>query len=105
MATIKVVRIDPIKGPAVVTIENSLEAMQAEIGGGYLEPVKTTVDGERRITWLADEDGRAKGLPPNRSVPGVVGTVLVVGVVDSEEVSLNDDEIEELTGVEKPLLH
>ena len=56
--------------------------------------------------WIANEDGRRLGLPANRFAPGLLGTVLVVPVVDSEEVTtLTDGEIEELPGTETPLLH
>lgn len=60
-----------------IDIPNTLEALQAEVGG-YIEAV--TLDAETVI--ICNEEGRLLGLEPNITINEYpfVGTILVVGV-------------------------
>lgn len=62
-------------------IENTLEAMQAEVGG-YIELV--TVD--RSCSIVCDEEGRLKNLPYNTKLSGIelYGPLFIVGTKDGE---------------------
>lgn len=62
-------------------IPNTLEAMQAEIGG-YIECV--TVD--RTCCIVCDDEGRIKGLPFNVKLAGMnfVGPIMIVGTKEDE---------------------
>lgn len=72
----KVIRKKPSCAPAIIEVENTLEALQAEVGG-YIETVTITSD----AVIICNEEGRILGLPDNCRVCGVdfVGTILVVG--------------------------
>ena len=63
--------------PEVIEVENTLKALQDEVGG-YIETVTLASD----AVVICNEEGRILGLPDNGRVCGVdvVGTVLVVGV-------------------------
>lgn len=62
-------------------VENTLEALQTEVGG-YIETVTLTVD----ACLVVNEEGRLRGLPFNVNFAGLklVGTVLLVGVNGDE---------------------
>ena len=60
MATIKVLVKDPGKAPVITEVENTLEGLQALIGGN-IEAV-TKKDG---LVMLVDEEGKLKRLPLN----------------------------------------
>jgi len=62
-------------------IENTLEAMQAEVGG-YIEQV--TVD--RSCAIICNEEGLIKGLPYNTKLAGIhfLGPIFVVGTKGEE---------------------
>jgi hypothetical protein len=95
-ATLRVVRVDPGREPAEATILDTLEAMQ-DVVGGYLEQFHGVALG-RALAFHRNEDGLRLNLAPNRTIGGIqiVGTVLVVAVEDSEEVSLTDSEVEDV---------
>lgn len=80
---IRVIRKRPGCLPEWVQVENTLEALQQEVGG-YIE----TVTFARDACIICNEEGRLLGLPYNGTFVGVsfVGTILVVGV-DGEEFS------------------
>ena len=81
--TIKVIRKAPGKLPEMLDVENSLEALQKEVGG-YIEAVTIAED----MTILCDEEGRLKGKQLNWAIPKMgldfVGTILFVGVKGDE---------------------
>ena len=79
---ISVLRKAPGKAPERIEIENTLEALQWEVGG-YIEAV--TLPGKGAVV-ICDEEGRLKGKPANCRVCGIlfVGTILIAGV-DGEE--------------------
>ncbi len=58
--------------PTVREIDNTLEAMQA-IVGGYIEPH----NGHNGLMVLCDDMGASKGLPPNAASVAVCGKMLV----------------------------
>ena len=67
--------------PEIVEVENTLKALQAEVGG-YIETVTIASD----AVIICNEEGRILGLPDNCRFYGVdfVGTVLIVGTKDDE---------------------
>ena len=56
----RVLRIEPGKAPEIVEIENSLEALQEQVGG-YIE----TLTFARDAALIVDEEGKLKGKPYN----------------------------------------
>ena len=77
----KIVKKEPGKGYYAKEIENTLEAMQAEVGG-YIETVRFTSD----CCIICNEEGRLKGLPYNDHILGVdfVGPIFFVGTKGEE---------------------
>ena len=77
----RVLKIEPGKAPIAINIDNTLEALQGQVGG-YIE----TLTFHEEATLIMDEEGRLKGKPHNFTFFGqeLVGVVLVVGV-DGEE--------------------
>ena len=86
----KVVRKEVGCNPQVVEIENTLEALQKEVGG-YIETVTMFTD----MTIVCNEEGRLMGLEHNLEFAGVdfVGTVLFVGIDGDEFCDLSDEMI------------
>lgn len=84
----KAIRKKPGQAPEACEVENSLEALQAEVGG-YIESFQFTSD----CTLLINEEGKNLGLTPNLYVLGepLVGTVLAVGVKGEEFCDLPDN--------------
>lgn len=72
----KVIRKKPGCAPEVIEVENTLKALQDEVGG-YIETVTIASD----AVVICNEEGRILGLPDNCRFGGVdfVGTILVVG--------------------------
>lgn len=72
----KAIRKKPGCAPEIIEVENTLKALQAEVGG-YIETVTIASD----AVVICNEEGRILGLPDNCRVCGVdfVGTILVVG--------------------------
>lgn len=72
----KAIRKKPGCTPEIIEVENTLKALQAEVGG-YIETVTIASD----AVIICNEEGRILGLPDNGRVCGVdvVGTVLIVG--------------------------
>lgn len=86
----KVIRKRPGEAPEIIEVDNTLKALQAEVGG-YIEAVTLTGD----AVILCNEEGRILGLPHNCRFLGVnfVGTILVVGRNGEEFCSLPDAEV------------
>ena len=76
-------------GPEVKTIGSTLDAMRSEVGG-HIEAVKLPFLPTGVIVYC-DEEGRAKGLPPNRW--GLLGTLLVVRLQGRHEMSLTPADV------------
>ena len=72
----KAIRKKPGAQPEIIEVDNTLKALQAEVGG-YIETVTIASD----AVIICNEEGRILGLPDNCRVCGVdfVGTILVVG--------------------------
>ena len=72
----KAIRKKPGCEPEIIEVENTLEALQQEVGG-YIEVVTLPYG----AALICNEEGRILGLPDNGRVCGVdfVGTILVVG--------------------------
>lgn len=77
----KAIRKKPGCAPELIDIDNTLKALQAEVGG-YIETVTIASD----AVIICNEEGRILGLPDNCRVRGVdfVGTVLIVGTKGDE---------------------
>ena len=77
----KAIRKKPGCEPELIDIDNTLKALQAEVGG-YIETVTITSD----AVIICNEEGRILGLPYNCRFVGVdfVGTVLIVGTKGDE---------------------
>lgn len=71
----KAIRKKPGAQPEIIEVENTLKALQAEVGG-YIETVSIA-----DVVIICNEEGRLCGLPYNCRFIGVdfVGTILVVG--------------------------
>jgi hypothetical protein len=91
MEKIKVIIVKPNEKPYVQEIEDTLPALQ-NIVGGYIE----YVDLEENVSLICNEEGKIKNLPFNRKVCDdiIVGTFIITGVKDEEEISLTDEQIE-----------
>ena len=79
----------PGEEPETIEIENTLAALQAEVGG-YIEAVTVSKD----AAVICNEEGRILGLPDNGRFFGVdfVGTVLIVGIKGDEFCDVPDSD-------------
>lgn len=77
----KAIRKKPGCAPEIIEVENTLKALQDEVGG-HIEVVTVASD----TAIICNEEGRILGLPDNGRVCGVdvVGTVLIVGTKGEE---------------------
>lgn len=77
----KAIRKKPGCEPEIIEVDNTLAALQAEVGG-YIETVTIASD----AVIICNEEGRILGLSDNCRVCGVdfVGTVLIVGTKGDE---------------------
>lgn len=78
---IRVLRKRPSKAVEEIQIDNTLVALQKEVGG-YIESVTVATD----LVILCDEEGRLKGKTYNCNLLGVdfVGSIIVAGVNGDE---------------------
>lgn len=78
---------------SVKNIENTLEALQHEVGG-YIETVTLTLD----LVLICDEEGRLKGKKVNEPASifkqGMVGDVLIVSTDEDDFASVSERLIE-----------
>jgi hypothetical protein len=86
----------PVGKPGEVQqIERTLDAMQALVGGGFIEMVPYAVG----TALVCNEEGKLNGMPPNRPAWGgqdvICGQFFFVGPADDEgnSTSLNDAQI------------
>lgn len=95
---LRAVRVDPGSEPREVRIDDTLQAMQAVVGGNLEQFHTVPTKRGRRLAFYCNEDGRRLQLSPNRCVAGVfiVGSVLVAAVEGTTEVDLTDDEVDDL---------
>lgn len=89
---LKILIVKPGKQPEVATIDGSLHSMQT-IVGGYIQEIMI----ERDIALICNEEGRLRGLQPNRLVDGnmIVGTFFLANDNNFGEnySSLTDEQI------------
>ena len=84
MKKITVIRIKPYMMPELIEIDNTLEAMQKEVGG-YIQAVYPWED---PVAIICDEEGKIKRKPFNIELTDddgnvydiIVGTLLIVGL-------------------------
>lgn len=90
MEKILCIRKAPGKSPEIIQVDNTLEALQREVGG-YIESVTIATD----CAILCDEEGRLKRKPENCRIANInfVGTILVVGAKGEEFASLQVSQI------------
>lgn len=88
MNKITVIRVEPIRAPELITIDNTLEALQKEVGG-YIEAAYPWED---PVAIICDEEGKMKNKMLNRALRDedgdiydiVAGTFLIVGLGEED---------------------
>lgn len=88
----RILKVEPGPVPYEKNIPNTLESIQAEVGGGLFQPLYV---GEG-IVLCCNEEGKLNGMEPNRRLGNdiVCGLFFLVG--DSESgnfISLTDDQL------------
>ena len=91
---------EPGKPWEVSEVENALDALQRAVGG-YIETY--TIDPERGLVILCDEEGRLADKPFNLRIDGIdfVGTLLLCAVDEGEFRNVPDWVVRVLLGREK----
>ena len=91
----KIVKKEPGKGFKLKEIPNTLEAMQADVGG-YIETVRV----DSTCCIVCDEEGRLKGYQRNTKLGGIdfVGPIFIVGTKEDEFCDV-PELVQYLTGV------
>lgn len=94
---IDVLRVEPLKNPELISIENSVEDFQREVEG-YFE---ITYPFEDPVAILCNEEGKIENLPLNRAIYDgnnindiIAGNMLIVGLAEENFRSLEPEEIE-----------
>lgn len=87
---IRVLKIDPGKAPYIAVLPNTLDALQAAVGG-LIEIVYLGSN----LVLICNEEGKLMGLPVNRRLGNdiIVGTFLIAGVKGYDFCSLSDADI------------
>lgn len=107
---IQIVVVEPNKKPYKVKIENTLDAMQA-IVGGYIEHISIgSTQSGARVGIILNEEGKLIGLPANRLIVGKGGSDVFAGTfyitahnLEGDAISLNDLEAEKYIKLFSPL--
>jgi len=92
---IRVLLVEPMKRPRLVTVEHTLENLQALVGG-YIEAVYPWDD---PVGVVCDEDGIANGKEPNRLLTDdggnpydvLKGTFFICGLGGEDFCSISDE--------------
>lgn len=95
---IRILVVEPDKAPYTTTIDNTLEGMQA-IVGGYIEYVPLADD--RNACLYCNDEGKIDGLPPNRRLGNdiIAGTFFISGSDAGEyDCSLTDEQVAHFKG-------
>lgn len=97
---IKVLLVEPMKAPKVVTIKNELKEFQ-KIVGGYIECLSI----DEGISIICNEEGKLEKMPLNRSLSNdagemyeiIAGTFIIVGddYYTGEFKSLSEEKLKE----------
>lgn len=88
----RILKVEPGQVPYEKDIPNTLESIQAEVGGGLFQPLYV---GEG-IVLCCNEEGKLNGMEPNRRLGNdiVCGPFFLVGGSESGNfVSLTDDQL------------
>lgn len=92
VSAMRILKVEPGQIPYEKEIPNTLESIQAEVGGGLFQPLYV---GEG-IVLCCNEEGKLNGMEPNRRLGDdiVCGPFFLVGDSESGEfVSLTDDQL------------
>ena len=100
---LNVLLVEPGKPPREITIENDIEDLQ-EVIGGHIETAYYYLD---PVVILCEEEGKIKGLPPNRAIRGeqgevkeiIAGTFLICGDGEEDFESLSNELMEKYKAV------
>ena len=86
----EVLIVEPGKSPYMTTITGDIASLQ-KVVGGYIEGIEPYDD---PVAIICNEDGKLKGLPPNRRVDKydiIVGTFMACGIEDEDYASLSPE--------------
>ena len=94
MNKIQVLRVDPMKYPEFVEIDNSLESLQTQVDG-YIEAIYPFDDA---VGIICNDEGKINGMPLNRAlyddhgqiIDIISGNFLIVGLGKDDFVSLDE---------------
>lgn len=100
---IKVLMIEPMKPCETREIPNTLEAMQALVGG-YIQAVYPFTD---NVALICNEEGKNLGLPYNRPLTNsrgvpydmICGTFFLAGLGTEDFVSLTEEQIQKFSSL------
>lgn len=98
---IRVLLVEPGEAPRLVTVEHTLENLQA-LAGGYIQAVYPWDD---PVGLICDEDGIANGKPLNRALLDeegnpydiIKGTFFICGLGEEDFASISDGMAEKYT--------
>lgn len=90
----RILKVEPGERPCEKEIENTLKAVQQEVGGGTFQPVYLG----RGIVLCCNDEGKLNGMEPNRWLGDediICGPFFLVGDDGSGDfVSLTDEQVE-----------
>ena len=103
--TMKVLVVEPEKGPYAKEINSGLSSLQKEVGG-YIEAVYPFED---PVAIICNEEGKLEGLPLNRALRDedghvydiIAGTFLIAGLSEDNFCSLDDAQLEKFSAMYK----
>lgn len=98
MSDMNVLLVQPESYPKEVTIESSLESLQAAVGGS----IEVVYPFEDNVGLIMNEEGKLEGLPLNRALRDdqgelydiIAGDFLVVGLTEDDFGSLTPEQME-----------
>ena len=101
MSKITVLVVEPEKKPYVNEIDNTLEALQHEVGGD----IQAIYPFKEQIAIVCSECAKLDGMPLNRALSNengevydiIAGTFLIVGLTEDDFGALNTDLIQRFT--------
>ena len=101
MERIRVLVVEPNKHPKLVEIEHTLEQLQKLVGGS----IAATYPYDDLVGVVFDDDGMAKGYPPNRLLVDedgkpydiLKGTFFICGLSETDFASISDELAEKYT--------
>lgn len=73
----RILKVEPGKTPYVKEIDNTLDSIQREVGGGLFQPIYIGSG----VTLCCNEEGKLNGMEPNRRVGDdiICGSFILVG--------------------------